>query len=207
MILSALQAAPHAAEAVRDTVAAVFSGAEYNRSAPRTVGAILWDVFTRALGRIFSYFDGAPGMRRAVLWAAAALVALIVARAIYVAAQRSTLAARAREGRGGARAGAAAPPWTLAQRAAADGRYTEAAHYLYAALLEALARRERLRLHPSHTAGDYARELRRRSSPSAGSFRAFVRAFEYVAYGARECDRDEYERLRALAEPLVAGNA
>jgi hypothetical protein len=93
--------------------------------------------------------------------------------------------------------------WSAAQHAAATGDYTQAAHWLYAALLQSLSQRERLRLHSSKTAGDYARDLRAKSSPSWSPFRKFVQAFEFVAYGRRECSRDEFERLRALAEPVM----
>lgn len=93
--------------------------------------------------------------------------------------------------------------WDAAQLSAAQGDYTQAAHWLYAALLQSLAQRERLRLHSSKTAGDYARDLRSTSSPSWSPFRRFVQAFEFVAYGRRECSRDEFEQLRALAAPVM----
>lgn len=91
----------------------------------------------------------------------------------------------------------------LAQELAARGEYTEAAHALYRALLEALARRERVRLHPSKTVGDYVRDLRQRSSSLFGRFRDFARSYETVVYGIGVCDRERYERLLALAAPIV----
>jgi hypothetical protein len=95
-------------------------------------------------------------------------------------------------------------PWTEAQRLATDGRYTDAAHALYAALLEGLARREDLRLDPSKTVGDYRRELRHRSSPFMPTFRDFARLYEVVVYGLGFCDRERYERLYVLASGMLA---
>ncbi len=90
-------------------------------------------------------------------------------------------------------------PWARAQQEAAAGRYTDAAHLLYQAILVALAGRERLRLHPSKTVGDYARELRARSSSAFPGYREFARLYETVVYGLQHCDRERWERLQALA--------
>jgi uncharacterized protein DUF4129 len=99
-------------------------------------------------------------------------------------------------------------PWVRAQRLAAAGRYTDAAHALYRALLASVAARAALRLHPSKTAGDYARDLRRAAPASFGPFREFARDYEVVVYGYRSCDRPRFERLAALAarlDPRFAG--
>jgi hypothetical protein len=106
-------------------------------------------------------------------------------------------------GVGGAAAGLAADRWAEAQRLAAAGQYTEAAHALYAALLESIARGEELHLHPSKTVGDYARELRRRSSALLPRYRDFARSYEVVVYGLGICDQDRYERLYSLASGMV----
>ncbi len=79
-----------------------------------------------------------------------------------------------------------------------------AAHALYQALLAGLTERERVRLHPSRTAGDYVRDLRARRSPMLPRFRDFARAYEVVAYGTGRCDAARYERLLALAESTLA---
>jgi hypothetical protein len=192
----AQRAGPDAARAAQDTIAAVFGEPEYGRSAQRTVGALIWEAFARTVGRIFDAFDRSPFLRTVALWGGGAVLVLIVLRVLYVAAQRDRMAAHAGRARGDTGA-TARDPWLAAQRAAAEGRYTDAAHLLYAALLQRLARHERLRLHPSKTAGDYARELRTRSSPAAPPFRQFVRAFEYVAYGTRTCDEAQSAVTRA----------
>jgi hypothetical protein len=191
----------HHADAVRDTIAGVFAGDAYNRSARQTIGGYLLEAFGRLLNSIFRALNSSPEARSFALWAGFGLLALIVGRVLYVAITDERRSARRSDGRATGVAGESA--WVAAQRAAAAGDYTQAAHWLYAALLQSLAQRERLPLHSSKTAGDYARDLRARSSPSWSPFRKFVQAFEFVAYGRRECNREEFERLRALAEPVM----
>jgi hypothetical protein len=94
-------------------------------------------------------------------------------------------------------------PWSASQQLAAAGDYTSAAHALYAALLESAARAEHIRLHPSKTVGDYVRELRVRSSSLFARFREFARSYEVVIYGVGSCDEARYQRLLALAVPIV----
>lgn len=188
--------------AVRDSFAVVFDTPAYDRSLRETV----WHRITSWFGALLDRLTAAVGDSPAAYWAARVLLVLLVAavvgRVAYVAWARwqardpSRLAALALRGRGG-------DPWAMAQAAAAEGRHTEAAHLLYAALLAALAGRERLRLHPSKTAGDYARELRGRASPAFGTFREFASGYETVVYDLQHCDRERFERLRALALPLL----
>ena len=109
-------------------------------------------------------------------------------------------------GVGGTRGRAAQDPWATAQELAAKGEFTMAAHALYLALLEGLAAREQVRLHPAKTIGDYLRELRARSSSVLPTVRDFARSYEMVAYGFRECDATRYERLQALAVSVIHPN-
>lgn len=95
--------------------------------------------------------------------------------------------------------GADADAWALAQRFAAEGQYTEAAHALYGALLRRVSARVSLRLHPSKTAGDYARDLRRTAPSLFGPFREFARNYEVVIYGLGSCDRQRFQTLSRLA--------
>ena len=81
-----------------------------------------------------------------------------------------------------------------------------AAHALWLALLDGLATREEVRLHPAKTIGDYLRELRARSSALLPTVRDFARLYEMVAYGFRECDEARYERLHALATAVIRPN-
>ena len=191
------------AEAIRDTVTAVFRQRAYDRSLRETV----WNRLLAWLSRMVERARDAASDSPVVYWTSIAilgtLVALVIARVAYVAYARRSGAARA--GRAGAgAAGRARDPLALARELSAAGRFTEAAHALYAALLDRLARQERLRLHPSRTAGDYARALRARGSGAYGPFRAFVRVYDVVVYGLGYCDAERYARLEALAAPLLS---
>jgi hypothetical protein len=203
LLWRALHAADgRSAAEIRDAVARVFSGGAFDRSATRTLGGVVMDFIGRILARIFDVVSGSPPLRTALVWTGYAIIALVIVRFVYGAVQRGQLSTyRSPADRRGA--AAAGNPWLAAPQAAAKGEYTQAAHFLYAALLVAIARRERVRLHPSKTAGDYVRELRRRSSPVFTPFRAFVRAFDFVIYGRGVCDRVQFEQLRAIAAPLL----
>jgi hypothetical protein len=70
-------------------------------------------------------------------------------------------------------------------------------------VLLSLARNERLRLDPSKTSGDYARDLRARASSSYQPFRSFARRFDVAVYGHGGCDAALITDLRALAAPFL----
>lgn len=95
-------------------------------------------------------------------------------------------------------------PWATAQQLASAGDYTAAAHALYGALLDAAARGQQVRLHPSKTVGDYAREMRGRRSHLFPDFRKFAGDYEVVIYYDQRCDRERYERLFQLAVPMLS---
>jgi hypothetical protein len=97
-------------------------------------------------------------------------------------------------------------PWAAAQRLASAGDYTAAAHALYGALLDAAARGQQVRIHPSKTVGDYARELRSRRSRLFADFRKFAGDYEVVIYDDQHCDRERYERLFQLAVPMLSAD-
>lgn len=193
-------------EAVRDTIRAVMRQPAFDRA----MGDTLWSRLIEWLASLFGAFRRATGDSPLLHWLSIAIVALLVAavagRIAYLAwVHRGVRAAVARGARARGRAGG--DPWLAAQALAAAGDYTGAAHALYAALLESVARRERLTLHPSRTVGDYVRDLRARSSTLFGRFREFARSYETVVYGVGSCDRERYERLHALATATVGGDA
>ena len=189
--------------AIRDTIAAVFNGVAYDRSVRQT----LWDRFLGWLGGLLAPIGVAisesPTARGALVAGLIVLVAAIAARFAYIAYQQRDRSAIVATGRGTAPRRRQRDPWLEAQEQAARGNFTEAAHALYAALLLAIAQRERVGLHPSKTIGDYARELRQRSSALFTRYRDFARSYESVVYGIGTCDRDRYERLHALAATIV----
>ncbi|MGI8497428.1 MAG: DUF4129 domain-containing protein [Gemmatimonadaceae bacterium] len=179
----------------------VFSAPAYNRIsvAERLINAVM-----ELLSRLFALFPGRTSPF--AYWGAIAVVAILllamIVRAGYLAhlqreASRTPLRFPSTGRDGGKDA------WLSAQELAAQGNFTDAAHALYAALLDSAARRDQLRIHPSKTVGDYVRELRGRSSSLFTRFREFARSYETVIYGLGFCDRERYERLRALALPLV----
>ena len=181
------------ATTIVDTVTAVFSAPEFNP----TPSLWWWTEY------IDIPFD-ADVARRVLL--GIVIVLGIIAAARY--GHRWYLERRYGEiaGAGGGRDGKAQDPWVAAQELAAKGDFTQAAHALYIALLDALARRDQVRLHPAKTIGDYLRELRSRSSALLPPVRDFARLYELVAYGFRECDAERYRRLHALASAVIQPN-
>ena len=176
-----------------DTVTAVFSAPEFNPTP-----SIWW--WTEYIDIPFDRV-----IARRVLIGIVIVLALI---ALVRYGHRLYLERRYGEilGVGGNRAAGPQDPWLTAQALAASGDFTGAAHALYLAVLEGLARREQLRLHPAKTIGDYLRELRSRSSALLPTVRDFARLYELVAYGFRECDAARYERLHALASDVIRPN-
>jgi hypothetical protein len=185
--------------AVHDTVAAIARAHAYDRSLRTSIMQRLlgWigDLFERLVGAVAAL----PYARWWVIGAGALVVLLIIARVatgVRVRARRASVEA--------SRASDARDPRAEAERLAREGRYADAAHALYRALLEALARREAIRLHSSKTSGDYARELRARGSAAADAFRRFARAYDRLLFGHGEVDAAAYEALRDHASRLLA---
>jgi hypothetical protein len=197
-------AAPIDAAAVRDTIAAVFASPDFDRSLRETLLDQLWQWIVAGLRALREAADASPLLARLVYGGTILVVVALLARAVYVLGVGGRGDAR-RGGRGGHAAPGTLDAWRAAQDEAAAGRYTEAAHLLYRALLETVSRQEQVRLHPSKTVGDYVRDLRARRSAAFAPFREFARAYETVVYGLGTADRQRYEQLYALAEPLVAG--
>jgi hypothetical protein len=186
--------------AVHDTVAAIARQAAYQRSLETTLWRRFWDEFNRLVNEFFDLFRGSATGRNVTIALLVLLAVLVVARFV-VAARAAREDAEPRDHR--ARRGGANDPWSDAERFAASGRYTEAAHALFAALLSAFAARGEVRLHASKTAGDYARELQRRGSPAQGGFQAFRRRYDGVIYGVGTCNAEEYAALLQDAQPLL----
>jgi hypothetical protein len=151
-----------------------------------------WDRFAKALRHM-------PSTRSIGLTLVALLVLFVIVRIIVSARARTDDVARQGRRRSTTTQG---DPWQLAEVLEQDGRFEEAAHALYRGVLVSLARTERIRLDASRTSGDYARDLRRRGSPSAVHFRTFTRRFDVAVYGHERCTPDVLAELRALSEPF-----
>lgn len=188
------------AAAVHDTVAAIARGLEYRRSIRQSLldRAFVW--LAEAIERIATFVRNLPSSRAIGLTILGIIVAAILLRLVIAALARDEAGAGTRR-RGGARAGE--DPFVAADRLAAEGRFEDAAHALYHGVLLALARSDRLRLDPSKTSGDYARELRARGSSSYQPFREFSRRFDVAVFGHGGCDAALIDDLRRLASPLT----
>jgi hypothetical protein len=187
------------AGAVHDSVAMVVRAGEFRRSLQSSIGERLLLWLAEWLARAVRFLRGTSSARTIALTVAALVLLVVVARLVVGArlGERGEQGGRFR----GARAGE--DPWRAAERLAREARYEDAAHALYHAVLTTLAQGERLRLDPSKTSGDYARELRRRGSPAYGAFRAFARRFDVGVFGHGECDAAFVDELRRLAEPFA----
>jgi hypothetical protein len=190
------------AGAVHDTVQAVLRDAAFRRSLRRSLAdrALLW--IADILERLARRFEHGPSLRAIGLGVAALLVLFVVVRAVMGARARDDRAGSSRRRRGGV--AASGDTWLAADALARDGRYEDAAHALYRAVIHSVGARERLRLDPAKTSGDYARELRRRGAPSVAAFRAFIARFDVVVYGHRPADAVAFDELQALAAPFRA---
>lgn len=197
MIQVATRAWP--AEAVHDTIQAVFRGAEFRRSVGTSIAerVLMW--LAEAFGRLVHFLRGTTSARAIALGLAALIVFAVLARLVLAARARETEHA-VRRGRG--RGTTADDPWQSAEELARAGRFEEAAHALYRAVLLSLSQSERIRLDASKTSGDYARELRARGSAALAPFRKFSRRFDAAVYGHGVCDAALVDELRRLAEPL-----
>jgi hypothetical protein len=196
-----MQAVPHAwpARAVHDTVQAVLAQPAFRRDLSNTIldRLLLW--LGEALSKLFHALQGLPGGRTIAISVAFVLVALVVAR-LLIAAQARDAGGISFGSRG--RSGRREDPWRAAEGLAAAGDFEGAAHALYRGVLASLQQGEKLRLDPSKTSGDYARELRARGSGALHPFRAFARRFDVAVYGHGVCDAALYDDLRRLSDPL-----
>ncbi|WP_420129672.1 DUF4129 domain-containing protein [Longimicrobium sp.] len=183
--------------------------------APREPGALdglraWWRQFWARVGDWFDQFGNLRDASPLVYWA---VIGTLVAAGLAIIGyllwstllrmEARDLPDRSREARPGpgstnARARSAAEWEEEARRAAAAGRYREAAVALYQALLLRLEAAGAVRYDPAKTPGDYRREVRR-DPDAAGALTAFLRGFEPAVFGGRALDGEGYERLRAAA--------
>lgn len=192
---------PWPAAAVHDTVAAVMRQRAYQRSLRVSIMDRVFQWIGDVWRRMAELLGAVPHGRAVAVACAVAIVVIVLARVAYTAQLREDEVRSVRRRsvpRGGTEA-----PWDEAQRLAAAGRYEEAAHALYRALLHVLVVRERLRLHPSKTSGDYARELRARGSQYYAPFRQFGRRYDRILFGVGACDAAAYDQLLREARPML----
>jgi hypothetical protein len=192
------------ARQIHDTVDAILRQPAYGHGARRSLLGRLLRFIGDRLDDLFLAVQGSLNARVVLVITVAAIALVVVARIVV---DRRQAEARRSRGASRIRAGERVDLWQLAATAAETGRFDEACHAVHAAVLDQLARDGIVKWHASKTSGDYARELRRRGWPMHAEFRAFARDFERVVFGARGAARDDYLRLRAASERLVARRA
>ena len=184
---------------VHDTVAAVVSGPAFRKSLQMSLAQRLYQWIADGIRALVDYMRGSAPARWVAITLTVLLVLLIVARfllAMRARADDGDVHVRARRGRPGE------DPWRAADRLAAAGKFEDAAHALYRGVVESVARTDQVRVDPSKTSGDYARELRARGSAQLPRFRSFARRFDVAVYGHGGCDADAITELARLAEPF-----
>ncbi|HEX6369560.1 MAG TPA: DUF4129 domain-containing protein [Longimicrobium sp.] len=168
-----------------------------------------WRQLWSRVGDLLSRFGDLRGDNPVVYWmvigvlvaAALAIIGYLLWSTLLGMAERGSVAHPSPAGRAAApnaRARTAAEWEEEARRAAAAGRYREAAMALYQALLLRLEAAGAVRYDPAKTPGDYRREARR-DPRASGALAAFLRGFEPAVFGGRALDGEGYERLRAAA--------
>jgi hypothetical protein len=187
---------------IQDSVAAIVRQADYQRSIRSTLFERLLEWLGDLFRRIFGSIRAFPDAKWLFLALAIAAVLALSAR-IWLGGEAEERRRRRRPGtvRG------AEDPWIEADRLAATGNFTEAAHHLYRGLAERLAAEGLIRLHLSKTSGDYARELRARGYPAHNEFRQFGRRYDRAMFGTGTCDAETYAVLREHAIGVTSREA
>jgi hypothetical protein len=192
------------AREVHDTIATIVRQPEYATPLRQSLAGRLFRFVAEYVAGIVDALRSSPGMRLVVIASVVLIVGIVIAR--LVVGQRADVARRfpedTRAGRGNRR-----DPWGEARDRAAAGDFEAATHWLYAAVIESLARAGTITPHSSKTSGDYARELVRRGAASSRDFRAFAREADRVIFGTLRPDAQEYARLKFAAERISGVSA
>lgn len=184
--------------AIHDTVAAVVRDPAFRRSVRNSLADrfLIW--LADWLHRLGARLDHLPSMRDVGVAVAFVAVVFVLARALVSARDRDDYRGK----RTNASGNASENPWATAEALLASRQFEGAAHALYRAVIASVAYQYRLRIDPSRTSGDYARELRRRNAPALDAFRKFTRSFDGAVYGRAGCNAEVLADLARLAEPF-----
>ncbi|HEX5725728.1 MAG TPA: DUF4129 domain-containing protein [Longimicrobiaceae bacterium] len=205
---------PSAAE-VQQAVQQVFSRPEFAPAdeawSPLALIAALVGSFLHWLAGQFGRLAALESTSPVLFWLIVGWLALsalaIIAHLVVTAVQAGRTERKAAEAASDTRRAGprTAAYWEeAARRAAAEGRWRDAALALNQALLLRLDARGAVRFDPAKTPGDYRREARAHPQ-AAGALGAFLRGFEPVAFGGRPLDAAGYEQLAGAARQGGAG--
>ncbi len=177
---------------------AVVRDPAFRRSLRRSFADTILMWLSDWFNRLLRHASDLPSMRTVALVVVALLVLFAIVHLVIAAREGEQQGVRP------LRRGAQVfdDPWRSADALIEAGHYEDAAHALYRGVVLTLGRVERIRLDPSRTSGDYARELRRRSSSSLAPFRAFTRRFDAAVYGHEGCSADTLRELHRLSAPF-----
>jgi hypothetical protein len=189
---------PWSVEQIHDTVAKIAARPIYNGSARQS----LLGRFLHYLGERFldflGMFAGTIDARTALVVAGLVVGGVIVARMVVLKQIHADERLHGRGPRIGA--GGRIDHWALAREEAAAGRFAQASHAIYSAVIDTLGREGAMKVHSSKTSGDYARDLRRAGYPGVADFRSFAREFDRTVFGETHVGAADFARLREAAE-------
>lgn len=188
------------ATAIHDTVAAIVQQDAYQQRLTRSLANRFLAWLADRLSALFELITGTQNARTITLIATALLVTALVLRVILAARYERSAPRSVRRGQHVAHS---LPTLDEARRLAGEGRYADAMHVLYAAILEALSQQRVIRLHSSKTGGDFTRELRGRGHPAHEAFRMFVRRLDRLFYGYDVVDAAAFDALWGDAERVL----
>ena len=209
---------PDAAEVAR-ALESVYARPEFEETSPPWLVQLLSDLreavtelLFAALERLVSFLgetvpEGWMPAISQIFLALLVLAAVLALAYILVGAGRRRSRLPPDPAAGGAPEGSSGPPldaegWeALAERAAGDGRFRDAAIALYRSVLVRLQDQGALQVRPTKTPGDYRRELATRDTHGPG-FEAFLRPFLPLAFGSGRGDPGAFGRLVHAAQPL-----
>jgi hypothetical protein len=190
------------AEQIHDTVAAIVRQPEFATPLRQSLAGRVLRYVADRVGALIDLLRGSPSSRVIVITAVVLIILVIVARIIVTRRIDAAGVFGDDDGSGGRR-DRRRDPWAEARERAGAGDYEAATHFLYAAVIETLARDGAITHHPSKTSGDYARELARRGAAGSRDFRSFAREADRVIFGSLQPDAESYERLESAAARIA----
>lgn len=192
------------ARQIHDTVAAIARQRAYTTPLRQSIlGRVLLTIL-RWIRDLLSAVRSWPDARYLVI--AGVLVLIVIVAGRIVVEQRLAAHRRAVSGLR-ALGGERRDYWRIAAERDAAGDHAGACHAVYVAVLDALARTGAIKFHASKTAGDYARDLRRRGAPASREFAVFARAFERAVFGWTPPTHDDYTALVRAGEAAAQQRA